>query len=276
MRKNKQRIDLLLVHRGLFESRTKAQAAVMAGLVFADKKKIEKPGTEVPISAKIDVKGEVHPFVSRGGVKLEHALNKFKVEVKDKVVIDVGASTGGFTDCLLQRGAKKVYAIDVGYGQLAWKLRQNEKVIPVERTNIRELNAKDLYKGKDEKADMATIDVSFISLSKVLPSVYNLLKEGGEVVALVKPQFEAERHEVERGGLIKKKKVHEKTLRKVIHDAETNKFGTLDITCSPISGADGNLEFFVYLKKNEKSKSNLISEIKNVVDDAHKLKEGGG
>jgi len=274
MKKNKLRIDLLLIERGLFESRTKAQSAIMAGLVFADEKKIEKPGTEIPISANIEVKGEVHPYVGRGGVKLEHALDEFKLEVKDKVIIDVGASTGGFTDCLLQRGAKKVYAIDVGYGQLAWKLRSDKRVVAVERQNIRELGAKDLYKDKSEKADLAVIDVSFISLSKVLPSVYNLLKDGGDAVALVKPQFEAEKEEVEKGGLIKKGEIHEKVLNKVIKDSESNKFGVLDATFSPITGADGNLEFFVYLKKDARTKSGF--DIGKIVEEAHRIKEGRG
>jgi len=277
----KKRIDIFLVEKGFFDSRNRAQRAIMAGLVYADEKKVEKPGAKVPLSAKIEVKGEAHPYVSRGGVKLEHALKKFKacpssrhssgrrIEVKDKVIIDIGASTGGFTDCLLQRGAKKVYAIDVGYGQLAWKLRQDKRVLPVERTNIRYLKPEGLYKEEKTKASLATIDVSFISLSKVLPAVYNLLTDDGEVIALVKPQFEAERNEVEKGGLITKKNIHEKVLKKIIQEAELKKFGVLAITYSPIAGADGNLEFFVYLKKNAKSNSEVLDKIEQVVREAH-------
>lgn len=187
-------------------------------------------------------------YVSRGGVKLEHALKVFEIEVKDKIAIDVGASTGGFTDCLLQYGAAKVYAIDVAYGQFAWKLRQDPKVVVVERTNVRYLTPEKLYAGK-QKAELATIDVSFISLSKILPAVYNLLADKAEVIALIKPQFEAKRKQVERGGIVKDKKVHEEVIEKVKAQAQATGFEAKGVIQSPITGADGNVEFFICLIK---------------------------
>ncbi len=208
------------------------------------------------------------PYVSRGGLKLEHALKVFKIEVKGKVAIDVGAGTGGFTDCLLQHGAAQVYAIDVGYGQLAWKLRKDLRVIPVERTNVRYLKSEELYEREKEKAELATVDVSFISLSKVLPAIYSLLTDKGEVIALVKPQFEAKRALVEPGGLITKPSVHEKVLREVIETSKDLGFRILGLTYSPIRGADGNIEFFIYLSKHKHSKK---VDIKKIVKKAHKL-----
>jgi len=189
-----------------------------------------------------------HPYASRGGVKLEHALREFKVEVKDKIVLDVGASTGGFTDCLLQHGAKQVYAVDVGYGLLAWKLRKDPRVTVVERTNIRYLTADKIYSGKPP-AELAVIDVSFISLSKVLPPVYNLLAEKGQVLALIKPQFEARREQVGRGGVVRDESVHAEVIEKVKKPAQALGFAVAGLTPSPITGADGNVEFFIHLIK---------------------------
>ena len=194
-------------------------------------------------------------YVSRGGIKLEHALKEFKVDVKGKVALDVGASTGGFTDCLLQRGASRVYTVDVGYGILAWKLRQDPRVIVVERTNIRHETPESFYSRKqiagsgEQKAGIATIDVSFISLSKVLPAVYNLLTDEAEVVALIKPQFEAKREQVERGGIVKDQKVRDEVIERVKRAAVEAGFEVKGLTQSPIEGADGNIEYFIYLNK---------------------------
>ncbi len=266
---DKERIDQLLVKKGFFETRSKAQAAIIAGIVYVDNQKTTKSGTKVPEDSKIEIKGKALPYVSRGGLKLEHALKTFKVKIEDSIVIDIGASTGGFTDCLLKQGAKKVYAVDVGYGQLAWKLRGDPGVVVVERTNIRYLKPEGLYKSKteDEKASLATIDVSFISLSKVLPAVYNLLSDEGEVIALVKPQFEARREQVEKGGLVKDRGVQVEVLRKVVKSAEEIGFKFREATYSPIKGADGNIEFFVYLSKVGSSATFKASEI---VEEARK------
>jgi 23S rRNA (cytidine1920-2'-O)/16S rRNA (cytidine1409-2'-O)-methyltransferase len=244
----KKRLDQLLVDRGFFSSRTRAQAAILEGLVYVDGEKSEKAGTSFSSEVPIEVKGEEHPYVSRGGVKLEHALKKFKLKVKDKVAIDVGASTGGFTDCLLQHGAAKVYAVDVGYGQLAWKLRQDPRVKVIERTNIRYLTLKDIGL-RTSDIGLCTIDVSFISLSKVLPAVYNLLADKAEVLALIKPQFEARREQVGKGGIVKDKKIHQEVIEKIKAEAEAIGLKAKGIVESPITGADGNVEFFIYLGK---------------------------
>lgn len=251
----KTQMDQLLVEEGLFESRTRAQAAIMAGIVYVDGQRIDKAGALVNGDERCEVRGEKNPFVSRGGLKLEHALDNFKIDVKDRVCLDVGASTGGFTDCLLSAGAKKVYAIDVGYGQLAWKLRKDHRVDVIEKTNARYLKPEELYKTtedrgqKTEKASLAVIDVSFISLSKVLPAVHDLLSDDGEVAALVKPQFEAGREQVERGGLVKDEGVQAQVLNDVVSAALKLGFKLRGAIYSPIKGADGNIEFFVHLSK---------------------------
>jgi len=247
---SKQRLDQLLVDRGLFSSRTKAQAAIMAGLIFVDGQKSDKAGKSFSADIEIEVKGQPHPYVGRGGVKLEQALKKFKINVKDKVAIDVGASTGGFTDCLLQNGAAKVYAVDVGYGQLAWKLRQDPRVKVLERTNARNLTLKDLGL-KTSDINLAVIDVSFISLAKILPAVYNLLAEQAEVIALIKPQFEAKREQVGKGGIVKDDKVRQEVIAKTRHKAEALGFKAQGTIESPITGADGNVEYLIYLRKGK-------------------------
>jgi len=209
-------LDQLLVERELFDSRSQAQAAIMAGLVYVSEQKIDKAGTLVAFDAVIEVRGQA-PYVSRGGLKLAKALDEFKIDPKDKVCLDIGASTGGFTDCLLQRGAAKVYAVDVGYGQLAWKLRSDPRVVVIERTNARNLNWDEIRKLENaiiRKFDLSVVDVSFISLSKILPVVYDLLGGKGEVVALIKPQFEAGRSEVGRGGIVRDEKVRERVRRR--------------------------------------------------------------
>lgn len=252
----KKRLDQLLVEREIFPSRTRAQAAIMAGQVFANGQKIDKAGTKIDEDGSIEVRGEILPYVSRGGIKLEKALKEFKVKVKDKICIDVGASTGGFTDCLLQHGATKVYAVDVGYGQLAWKLRQDPRVEVIERTNVRYLTPEKFQGSVPHSAsripNFATIDVSFISLSKVLPAVYNLLADKAEVIALIKPQFEARREQVGKGGIVKDEKVHREVIEKIKAKAEAVGFEAKGIIRSPITGADGNAEFFIYLLRGKK------------------------
>ncbi len=244
----KKRLDLLLVEKKLFDSRAKAQAAIMAGLVFVGGVKIDKAGTQIEPDSEIIIKGQPHPYVGRGGLKLAAALKEFKIDVAGKIGLDIGASTGGFTDCLLQHGATKVYAVDVGYGQLAWKLRQDNRVKVVERTNARNLTLNDLEL-KASDISLSVIDVSFISLSKILPTVYNLLLDNGEVIALIKPQFEARKEQVGKGGIVRDKKVHQEVIEKVKAEAEAIGFKAQGIIQSPITGAEGNIEFLIYLKK---------------------------
>jgi len=236
----KRRIDLLLVERGLAESREKAQALIMAGLVFVGERPALKPGALVPEDAPLEVRGRL-PYVGRGGIKLAYALDAFRLDVSEMVALDVGASTGGFTDCLLKRGAKRVYALDVGHGQLDYRLRQDPRVVVMEGTNAR-------YPFRlPERVDLATVDVSFISLTKVLPSVREHLKEGGFIIALVKPQFEARREEVGRGGVIRDPLLHSAILGRVALWAVDNGFRVRNLTPSPILGDAGNREFFLLL-----------------------------
>ncbi len=243
---NKERIDVLLVEKGFFESREKAKASIMAGVVYANEQKIDKAGEEVSIDAKLEVRENICPYVSRGGLKLEKAVKFFGVNLKDKVCMDIGASTGGFTDCMLQNGAKKVFSVDVGYGQFAWKLRQDERVVCMERTNIRYVTDEQI----GEKLDFASIDVSFISLTKVLPVAFNLLKDDGEVVALIKPQFEAGREQVGKKGVVRDSKVHKEVIEKIIAFSESIGFCVKNLSFSPIKGPEGNIEFLLYLGKS--------------------------
>lgn len=239
----KERLDAVLMNRGLFESRAKAQAAIMAGQVLVNEQKIDKPGTPVPLEANIRLLGDKLPYVSRGGLKLEKALQIFPISVEGKVVADIGASTGGFTDCALQNGAAKVYAVDVGYGQLAWKLRTDERVINMERTNVRYLEPVAL----GELVDAATIDVAFISLDKVLPAVHKILKPNGFVIALIKPQFEAGKENVGKKGVVRDAKVHEAVIKNVIAFAKGEGFGVAGLDFSPIKGPEGNIEYLLHL-----------------------------
>ena len=243
MANNKERLDALLVNRGMFESRAKAQAAIMAGQVLVNEQKIDKPGTQVKPEVTIRLLGNQLRYVSRGGLKLEKALQIFPISVEGKVVADVGASTGGFTDCALQNGAAKVYALDVGYGQLAWKLRSDERVINMERTNVRYLEAKDL----PEQVDAVTIDVAFISLDKILPAVHKILKPTGFVVALIKPQFEAGKENVGKKGVVREASVHMEVIRNVIAFAKGEGFGIAGLDFSPIKGPEGNIEYLLHL-----------------------------
>lgn len=262
----KERLDILLVKRGFFESREKAKASIMAGQILVNGIKEVKAGVQVDENANIEVK-ETMKYVSRGGYKLEKAIEAFSIDLKNKVTLDVGASTGGFTDCMLQNGAKKVYAIDVGYGQFAWKLRQDERVVCMEKTNIRYVTSDDL----EELGDFASIDVSFISLTKVLTPVKNLLTEVGEIVCLIKPQFEAGREKVGKKGVVRDPKIHEEVILNVIHYAIEENLYLKGLSYSPIKGPEGNIEYLAYFSKRDKEESNLNIEllIKKTVEEAH-------
>jgi len=242
-RTTKERIDLLLVEQGFYDSREKAKAALMAGLVLVDGERIEKSGTKVPRSASITVKGALHPYVSRGGLKLEKALKHFGIDLSGATMLDIGASTGGFTDCALQNGASYVYAIDVGYNQLDWSLRQDERVCVMERTNFRYMQPEDLV---GPSPGFATIDVSFISLRIILPALAGLIGSEAGVMALIKPQFEAGREKVGKQGVVRDPAVHEEVLRQVLGFAAELGFELQGLTFSPITGGEGNIEFLAY------------------------------
>ncbi|CAM3741262.1 TlyA family RNA methyltransferase [Cytobacillus oceanisediminis] len=244
MKTKKERLDVLLVERGLAETREKAKRAVMAGLVFSNESRLDKPGEKVSVDIPLTLKGKVMPYVSRGGLKLEKALKVFDLNVKGKILLDIGSSTGGFTDCALQNGAKMSYALDVGYNQLAWKLRQDERVVVMERTNFRYVTPADLTSGMP---DFASIDVSFISLKLILPVLKTLLVPGSDVVALVKPQFEAGREQVGKKGIVRDPKVHESVLGKIIEFSLGLGYDVKDVSFSPITGGDGNIEFLLHL-----------------------------
>jgi 23S rRNA (cytidine1920-2'-O)/16S rRNA (cytidine1409-2'-O)-methyltransferase len=245
MKNESERLDKLLHERGLVPSRERAKSLIMAGLVVVNDHMVSKAGEKVPLYADIRIKADLHPYVSRGGVKLEKALVHFGIEVNGVVAIDVGASTGGFTDCLLQRGARKVYAVDVGYGQLAWKLRQDERVESIEKTNIRYMPAERLT----DKPRLAVIDASFISLDKILPHVIILLEDAGEIVALIKPQFEVGKGEVGKGGVVREERKHSEVINKITMTSGTLGLEVLGITDSPILGSKGNREFLIHLIK---------------------------
>jgi 23S rRNA (cytidine1920-2'-O)/16S rRNA (cytidine1409-2'-O)-methyltransferase len=239
---NKLRLDRLLVARGLAESRERGQAMILAGQVLVNGQKVEKAGTLVAVDSDIRILGEQMPYVSRGGLKLEKALHEFVIDVKEKTALDVGASTGGFTDCLLQHGAKKVYAVDVGYGQMAWKVRQDPRVVVIERTNIRDIDQALV----PEKVDIIVIDVSFISLEKVIPSVLRFLKPGAGIVALIKPQFEVGKGQVGKGGIVRDETVRNDAVERVRKFMQEQELGVRGIIPSPITGQDGNVEFLIY------------------------------
>ncbi|MFB4164607.1 TlyA family RNA methyltransferase [Alteribacillus sp. JSM 102045] len=265
----KERIDVLLVEQGFFESREKAKRSIMAGLVLADNERVDKPGTKIERTADLRLKGEPVPYVSRGGLKLEKALKVFPLDLKDKIVLDIGASTGGFTDCALQNGASRVYAVDVGYNQLAWKLRKHEKVEVMERFNFRYAAPEHFQKGKPEAA---VADVSFISLKLLLPPLSNILAEDSQVCLLIKPQFEAGREKVGKKGIIRDAKVHRQVIDDILFFAESAGFTPKGIDYSPITGGDGNIEFLLYMQWQPVIKNNdIISEtvISTVVENAH-------
>ena len=240
----KERLDVLLMEQGFAPSRERAKRLIMAGQVLVDEQRIDKAGTTVPVSAKLRVMGEDLPYVSRGGLKLAKGMAVFGAVLAGKTAADIGASTGGFTDCMLQNGAAKVYAIDVGYGQLDWKLRTDARVVNMERTNIRNVTLEML----GQMIDFASIDVAFISLDKVLPVVRTLLSERGEVIALIKPQFEAGKERVGKNGVVRDPAVHEDVIRQVLAVAKAQAFHPEGLTFSPVKGPKGNIEYLLYLK----------------------------
>ena len=268
----KERLDVLLVKKGLAPSREKAKAVIMAGSVYVDGQKEDKAGSVFDEeSAQIEVRGHALPYVSRGGLKLEKALKVFPITLTGKICMDIGASTGGFTDCMLQNGAAKVYSVDVGYGQLDWKLRQDDRVVCMEKTNFRYMTPEDI----PDVLDFASVDVSFISLDKILTPAYALLKEQGEMVALIKPQFEAGREKVGKKGVVRDPKVHEEVISRIVRHADEVSFEVLDLSYSPIRGPEGNIEYLIHLRKNPERTvypdipAVFEKKIKEIVEAAH-------
>lgn len=258
----KERLDVILVKRGYFPSREKARSSIMAGIVHVNKNREDKPGTKFSEDVEIEIKENIHPYVSRGGLKLEKAIRQFGINLQGKTAIDIGASTGGFTDCMLKNGAAKVFAIDVGYGQLAWELRNDERVICMERTNIRYVKPEDI----GAPADFASIDVSFISLKKVLPVAKELTGGEGEILCLIKPQFEAGREKVGKHGVVKDMQTHREVIENIVFFSIENGLKIKDLTYSPIKGPEGNIEYLLYLSKSEglnteEELNRLISEV---------------
>ena len=262
--KIKKRLDVLLTERMFAETRSKAQAIIMSGNVYVNGQKADKPGISYEETVEIEVKGAVCPYVSRGGLKLEKALRDFGVKPEGYVCSDSGASTGGFTDCLLQQGAKKVFAIDVGYGQLDWKIRSDERVVVMERTNIRYVTPEQL----GESLDLSVIDVSFIGLEIVLPTIKALLKPTGQVLCLIKPQFEAGKENVGKKGVVRDPKIHKMVLDHFVELANTLQFKILGLTFSPVKGPEGNIEFLGHLTLDEVE--GIVPDTAQVVEDAHK------
>ena len=261
----KERLDVLLVKRNLASSREKAKAIIMSGNVFVDGQREDKAGTSFSEEVQIEVRGHALPYVSRGGLKLEKAMKNFDVSMEGKVCTDVGSSTGGFTDCMLQNGAVKVYAVDVGYGQFAWKLRQDPRVVCMEKTNIRYVTPEDIA----DVLDFASVDVSFISLTKVLGPAKELLREGGEMVCLIKPQFEAGKEKVGKKGVVRDKSVHLEVIEKVISFAKEIGFQVLNLEFSPIKGPEGNIEYLVHLRKGTEITQEEAVDANAVVEQAH-------
>ena len=262
----KIRLDVYLTDKGLTTSRERAKALIMAGQVYVKNQKCDKAGTMLDEDEKdVEIRGEQLKYVSRGGLKLEKAMKEFSITLADKVTMDIGASTGGFTDCMLQNAAKKVFAVDVGYGQFAWKLRQDPRVVNMERTNIRYVTHDDI----GEYIDFASIDVSFISLKLVLPTVYNLLSDNGEIVALIKPQFEAGKGQVGKKGVVRDKNIHFDVIRTIIDFAVDSGFKVLGLSYSPIKGPEGNIEYLAYLKKSTDTAEVTDEEISLIVEKSH-------
>lgn len=261
----KERLDVLLVNRGLAPSREKAKAMIMEGNVFVENQREDKAGSMFQTEALIEIKGNPMKYVSRGGLKLEKAMAAFEISLDEKICMDIGASTGGFTDCMLQNGAQKVYAVDVGYGQFAWKLRQDERVVCMEKTNIRYVTPQDIA----DKLDFASVDVSFISLTKVLLPARELLKDNGEMICLIKPQFEAGREKVGKKGVVREPSVHEEVIEKVIGFAMENGFAVENLEYSPIKGPEGNIEYLVHIRKTLETVNETEVDIHAVVKAAH-------
>ncbi len=259
---DKKRLDLYLVENGFTESREKAKALIMSGIVYVNDQKELKAGRDLKVDDIVEVRGSTLKYVSRGGLKLEKAMREFPIDLSDCTCMDIGASTGGFTDCMLQNGAKKVYSIDVGYGQLAWKLRSDERVVNMERTNFRYVTHNEI----PEEIDFASADVSFISLKIILPVMYELLKENGEAVCLIKPQFEAGREKVGKKGVVRDVNVHIEVIENIVGFAASQKFKVLGLSFSPVKGPEGNIEYLVYLKK-----TNEITSCEEYIDYAKEL-----
>ena len=265
----KERLDVLLVEKGLANSRELAKAYIMAGNVYVDGQKEDKAGTKVAVNADIEVKGGQMKYVSRGGYKLEKAINEFGVQLEGKICLDIGASTGGFTDCMLQNGASKVYAIDVGYGQFAWKLRQDERVVCLEKTNVRYVT----HEQVPDEGDFASIDVSFISLTKVLPAVLGVLGPNGQLVCLIKPQFEAGREKVGKKGVVRDINVHREVIEMIVNYVRAQNLGILALDFSPIKGPEGNIEYLIYLDKSQTgmNEEEVTARLEEVVAESHKI-----
>ena len=265
----KERLDVLLVQLGLANSRELAKAYIMAGNVYVDGQKEDKAGTKVAVNADIEVKGSQMKYVSRGGYKLEKAINEFGVQLEGKICLDIGASTGGFTDCMLQNGASKVYAIDVGYGQFAWKLRQDERVVCLEKTNVRYVT----HEQVPDEGDFASIDVSFISLTKVLPAVLGVLGPNGQLVCLIKPQFEAGREKVGKKGVVRDINVHREVIEMIVNYVTAQNLGILALDFSPIKGPEGNIEYLIYLDKSQTgmTEEEVAARLEEVVAQSHKI-----
>ena len=261
----KERLDVLLVSRGLAPSREKAKTMIMEGNVFVNNNREDKAGSTFADDCKIEIHGNTLKYVSRGGLKLEKAMTHFGITLDGKVCMDIGASTGGFTDCMLQNGASKVYSVDVGYGQFAWKLRQDPRVVCMEKTNIRYVTPEDI----DDALDFASVDVSFISLTKVLGPARALLKDDGQMVCLIKPQFEAGREKVGKKGVVKDKAVHEEVINKVIDFALEIGFSVHNLEYSPIKGPEGNIEYLVYIEKTSEAVKEESVDVHAVVEAAH-------
>ena len=263
----KERLDVLVVERRLADSREKAKAIIMAGNVFVNGQREDKAGSMFDVTSQIEIHGVTMKYVSRGGLKLEKAMTHFDISLEGRVCMDVGASTGGFTDCMLQNGAVKVYSVDVGHGQLDWRLRQDERVVVMEKTNIKFVTPEDIA----DVIDFASIDVSFISLTKVLLPVRALLRDGGEVAALIKPQFEAGREKVGKKGVVRDKAVHIEVIENVTAFAAANGFIPLNLEFSPIKGPEGNIEYLLHLRKSDEEPGELPFNIREIVEKAHEL-----
>lgn len=262
------RLDIEMVNRGLIESREKAKALIMSGIVYVNNQKAIKAGDKIKDGDQIEIRGQKLPFVSRGGLKLDKAIKAFDICLKDKICMDIGASTGGFTDCMLQNSAKKVYAVDVGYGQLAWKLRNDDRVINMERTNIRYID----FNLITDDINFISIDVAFISLKLVLPVAFNLLSHDGELVALIKPQFEAGREEVGKKGVVREISIHQKVINEILEFSLNAGFSVLNLDYSPIKGPEGNIEFLLYLKKDLANTNFVTDELVNdITEKSHQI-----
>jgi len=266
---DKKRLDVVLFERGFAESREKAKALIMSGIVYVNDQKEIKAGRDIKSDDIIEVRGSTLKYVSRGGLKLEKAMESFPIKLDGKLCMDIGASTGGFTDCMLQNGAVKVYSIDVGYGQLAWKLRSDERVVNLERTNFRYVTGEQI----PEEIDFASVDVSFISLKLILPVMYNLLKSDGEAVCLIKPQFEAVRENVGKKGVVRDPEVHESVIKTIAEFANSQCFEVLGLEHSPVKGPEGNIEYLMYIKKCEEPQNSeeVIAMAGELVERSHNV-----